>query len=260
MRTELSDKLSGLKERVGDILKTGAKVVAGGVVSIGEEIQTENYIVRLSNVTNDNVIVDILDSNGIMIQQTSISDGETYAYTGDSSVLAITIYATAPAFNRDDAWARIGAVETPFAGAFLENMLQKYIPTGEADQQTITLLNSKADKFPSSLNAFLEKQDQVNLIVNTKEGTQLLLKVSTYKQNNLAQLESFQLGSHKHPSIIVTIDEATIEKIYYSKNEAKELTQAISNGELIIDFPKDFIKQFFWFFTAAFTSVANAFM
>ena len=32
MRTELSDKLSGLKERVGDILKTGAKVVAGGVV------------------------------------------------------------------------------------------------------------------------------------------------------------------------------------------------------------------------------------
>jgi len=29
MKTELSDKLSGLKERVGDILKTGAKVIGG---------------------------------------------------------------------------------------------------------------------------------------------------------------------------------------------------------------------------------------
>lgn len=149
-----------------------------------------------------------------------------------------------------------------FAGAFSERMMQAYFVGGQMPQEKIALLNEKAaEKLPSTLSPFISSNERINALVKTNEGEEVKIKAAAHKNTAGAlQLDSVSLGAYSNPTIVISTSEETAERIYDSKDEAKEMRLAIGNGEIKVEFPGDFLRGFFWSVANAFTGIMNAFV
>jgi len=89
-----------------------AKSSQSGIINVGDELDAGTVKIRLSDISvatgSGNAhpaIVDILDANGALLQQTSINEGTTYSYTTGGTTVKIHVYKTAPGFTLNAKWA-----------------------------------------------------------------------------------------------------------------------------------------------------------